>query len=55
MEKRGKSVLAWTIKTGDTLSVSDVSDDRDYLVRNINRPAGQKVVRIRISEVEKNT
>lgn len=51
MTERAKSIEAWAIKTRGTLNVLNLSDDRDDLIQQINRPAGQSVVRVRISEI----
>lgn len=48
---RANPALAWAVKMGDTLDVLSISDDKRALLRQINRPAGQSVVRVRITEL----
>lgn len=50
---RAKPLYAYAIKTNAGLSVEDISIDRAELVRYANKPAGQSVVAVRISEISK--
>lgn len=51
MSERAKSVMAYAIVQRGSICVDDISTDRAELVRQLNRPAGQRVARVRISEV----
>lgn len=54
---KAKPIYAFAIKTHGTLSASDIyaftAEGRADALRIINRPAGQSVVKVRISEVTK--
>jgi hypothetical protein len=50
---RAKPIYAFAIKTSAGLDVENINVDRAELVRYANKPAGQSVVPIRISEISK--
>lgn len=51
MGERAKPIYGWAIKMRGVIDLLSISDSRDDLIATINRPAGQSVVCIRISEV----
>lgn len=55
MADRAKPIFAYAIKTHGTLNAGEIHDftaeGRADAIRYANRPAGQSVVKVRISEV----
>lgn len=51
---RAKPVYAYAIYDRGGLDLSSISDSRSELVRQANKPAGQSVVAVRISHVDKH-
>ncbi len=50
---RAKPIYAFALKTRGVLNVNDLFEDRQDAIRCANKPAGQSVVNVRISEVVK--
>ncbi len=56
MRTKAKPIFAFAIKTRGELSTADIEpftdEGRSDLLRRINRPAGQSVIKVRINEVQ---
>lgn len=50
---RAKPIYAYAIKTRHGLDLLSISESRSELIGQANKPAGQRVVPIRISEIAK--
>lgn len=54
MSKPAKPEYAYAIKRGGKIDITSIDEDRAALVRHMNRPCGESVIKIRISEVVDN-
>ena len=50
--KKAKSIYAYALKTRGELNVTDIVETRDDALAYQNKPAGQSVVRVKITEVD---
>lgn len=51
---KAKPIYAYAIKTRHGLDLLSISESRSELISQANKPAGQSVVAIRISQVDKH-
>lgn len=51
MTERARPVLAFAIKTRGLIDFTSITDCRADLLAALNRPAGQRIIAVRITEV----
>jgi hypothetical protein len=49
--KRAKPIYAFAVSRGGEIDIDSIDLSRDAIVRRLNRPAGESVVPVRISQV----
>lgn len=54
MTERPASATGYAVKRRGQIDLETISDFRKFLVRNLNRPAGERVIAVRVTEIKKN-
>lgn len=51
MSAKAKPVVVYAVKRGGVIDIDSLTETRADLIRNLNRPAGESVIKVRVTEV----